>query len=65
MLVSSLLFVVTPMNLSTENLCARIIFNSFTAYFANFQNITLSAQQLFEQANWRFIGKVTDKRKEL
>jgi isocitrate dehydrogenase kinase/phosphatase len=31
---------------------ARIIFNSFEAYFAEFQNITLAARTRFENADW-------------
>jgi len=32
---------------------ARIILNGFTAYFAEFENITLSARTRFENAEWR------------
>ena len=32
---------------------ARTILNGFTAYFAEFENITLSARTRFENAEWR------------
>lgn len=44
---------------------ARIILNGFESYFADFQNITLSARTRFENADWRGVQRGSTARIDL
>ena len=44
---------------------ARTILNGFTAYFAEFENITLAARTRFELAEWGIMQEISTRRIDL
>ncbi|WP_101759791.1 bifunctional isocitrate dehydrogenase kinase/phosphatase [Oceanicoccus sp. KOV_DT_Chl] len=53
------------MGMSNAQRLAKVILNSFDAFFGDFQNVTLGAQSRFEKADWQLVHKAMSHRLEM
>ena len=53
------------MGMSNAQRLAKVILNSFDAFFGDFQNVTLGAQSRFEKADWQLVHNAMSHRLEM